>query len=66
MAEEILGKAFATGGVVGGDGFLAATIDVKAAVFPGEEVGEPFGAEVFAVAAVTICQSGEARGRRGW
>ena len=50
MAEEILGKAFATGGVMRGDGFLAATIDVEAAVFPGKQVGEPFGAEVFAVA----------------
>jgi len=41
-----VGVAF---GVAGSDGFLAA-VDVKAAVFPGEEFGGFLGAEVFAVA----------------
>ena len=50
MAEEILGEAFAAGGVVGGDGFFAAVVDVEAAVFPREEVGEFFGADEFGVA----------------
>jgi hypothetical protein len=40
MAEEILGKAFAAGGVVGGHGFFAAVVDIEAGVFPSEEVGE--------------------------
>ncbi len=30
MAEEILGEAFAPGAIVGGDGFLAAVVDVEA------------------------------------
>ncbi len=50
MAEQILGKAFATVGVMRGDGFFATTINVEAAVFPGEQVGEAAGADVFAVA----------------
>ena len=50
MAEEILGEASAAGGVVGGDGVFAAVVDVEAAVFPGEEVGEFFGTDEFGVA----------------
>ncbi len=50
VTQQILGKAFAPGGVVSGDGFFAAAVDVEAAVFPGEEVGEAAFAEVFAVA----------------
>ena len=50
MTEEILGQAFATGGVVGGDGLFAAVVDIKAGVFPGEEVGEFAGADEFGVA----------------
>ncbi len=50
MAEEIFGEAFAAFGVVGWDGFFAAVVDVEAGVFPGEEVGEAAGADVFAVA----------------
>jgi len=50
MAEEILGEASAAGGVVGGDGFFAAVVDVEAAVFPREEVGELGGADEFGVA----------------
>jgi len=34
MAEEIFGETSAAGGVVGGDGFFAAVVDVEAAVFP--------------------------------
>ncbi len=34
MAEETLGEASAAGGVVGGDGFFAAVVDVETAVFP--------------------------------
>ncbi len=45
MAEEILGEAFASGAVVGGNGFLAAVVDVEAGVFPGEEVGKFSGAD---------------------
>jgi hypothetical protein len=37
-------------GVVGGDGFFATVVDVKAGMFPREEVGEAAGADVFAVA----------------
>ena len=40
MAQQIFGNAFASGGVVGGDGLFAAVVDVEAGVFPGEEVGE--------------------------
>ncbi len=36
------GEAFATSGVVGGDGLFAAVVDIEAGVFPGEEVGEFF------------------------
>ena len=50
MAEEIFGEALAAFGVVGGDGFFAAVVDVETGVFPGEEVGEAAGADVFAVA----------------
>jgi hypothetical protein len=50
MAEQILGEALATFGVVGGDGFFAAVVDVEAGMFPGEEVGEFFRADVFALA----------------
>jgi hypothetical protein len=48
MAEEIFGEALATFGVVGGDGFFATVVDVKAGMFPREEVGEAAGADVFA------------------
>ncbi len=50
VAEEVFGEAFAAFGVVGGDGFFAAIVDVEAGMFPGEEVGEAAGADVFAVA----------------
>ena len=50
MAEEILGEAFATSGVVGGDEFFAAVVYVEAGVFPGEEVGEFGGTDEFDVA----------------
>ena len=50
MAEEVFGEAFAAFSVVGGDGFFAAIVDVEAGMFPGEEVGEFFWADVFAVA----------------
>ena len=50
MAEEVLGQAFATGGVVGGHGFFAAVVDREAGVFPGEEVGELGRADEFGVA----------------
>jgi len=50
MAEKILGEAFATGGVVGGNGLFAAVVDVEAGVFPGEEIGELGGADKFGIA----------------
>ena len=50
MAEEIFGETSPTGGVVGGDGFFAAVVDVEAAVFLREEVGELGGADEFGVA----------------
>jgi hypothetical protein len=50
MAEEIFGEALAPGAVVGGDGFFAAVVDVKAGMFPGEEVGEFAGADEFGFA----------------
>ena len=50
VAEEILGEAFAPDGVVGGDGFFAAVVDIEAGVFPGEEVGEFAGADEFGIA----------------
>jgi hypothetical protein len=37
-------------GVVGGNGFFAAVVDVEAGMFSGEEVGEAAGADVFALA----------------
>jgi hypothetical protein len=49
MAEQILGEALATGGVVGGDGLFAAVVDVEAGVFPGEEIGKFGGADEFGV-----------------
>ena len=50
MAQEVFGEAFAPFGVVGRDGFFAAVVDVETGVFPGEEIGEAAGADVFAVA----------------
>ena len=50
MAEEIFSEALAAIGVVGGNGFFAAIVDVEAGMFPGDEVGEAAGADVFAVA----------------
>jgi hypothetical protein len=50
MAEQILGQTFAAVGVIGGKGVFAAAVDVEAAVFPGKQVGEAVGAEVFTVA----------------
>jgi hypothetical protein len=50
MAEEVFGEAFAALGVVGGNGFFTAVVDVEAGVFPGEEFGESAGADVFAFA----------------
>jgi len=50
MAEEILGEALAPGAVVGWDGFFAAVVNVKAGMFPGEEVGEFAGADEFGFA----------------
>ena len=50
MAEEILGETLATSGVVGGDEFFAAVVDVEAGVFPGEEVGELLWTDEFGVA----------------
>ena len=50
MTQEVFSETFAAFGVVGGDGFFAAVVDVEAGMFPGEEVGEAAGADVFAVA----------------
>jgi hypothetical protein len=50
LAEEVFGEAFAACGVVGGNGFFAAVVDVEAGVFPGEEFGEFFRADMFPVA----------------
>ena len=50
MAEEILGQAFTTGDVVGGNRFFTAVVDIEAGVFPGEEVGEFTGADELGVA----------------
>ena len=50
MTQEVFGEAFSTFVVVGGDGFFAAIVDVEAGMFPGDEVGEAAGADVFAVA----------------
>lgn len=50
MAEQIPGQTFAAVGIVGGNWVFAAAVDVEAAVFPGEQVGEAAGADVFAVA----------------
>jgi hypothetical protein len=43
MAQQVLGKALATGFVVGGDGLFAAVMDGESGVFPGKEVGEFLG-----------------------
>ena len=48
-AQKILCQALAAFGVAGGDGFFPA-VDVKAAVFPGEKLGDFLGAEVFGLA----------------
>ncbi len=48
-AQQVFGEALAAFDVAGGDGFFPA-VDVKAAVFPGEEVGDSLGTEVFGVA----------------
>ena len=45
LEQDAPATAFAPGAVVGGDGFLAAVVDVEAGVFPGEEVGEFAGAD---------------------
>ena len=50
MAEELLGQAFTTGGVVGGHGLFAAVVDIEAGVFPSEEVGEFAGADELGIA----------------
>ena len=50
MAEEIFGEAFAPGAVVGGDGFFAALVNVKAGVLLGEQVGEFLRADEFGFA----------------
>jgi hypothetical protein len=48
LEQDAPATAFAALGVVGGDGFFAAVVDVEAGVFPGEEIGEAAGADVFA------------------
>jgi len=48
-AQKILCQALAAFGVAGGDGFFPA-VDVEAAVFPGEKLGDFLGAEEFALA----------------
>ena len=66
MAEQILGEAPAAFGVVGGDGFFAAVVDVEAGMFPGEEVGEAAGADVFALAQgveETVAKEFDGKGR---
>jgi len=84
--KQILSEALTAYGGAGSDGLFAA-VDVEAAVFPGEEIGDFVGAEMFFVAEDleetvaayfsqparkssqawwTICQRGEARGRRAW
>ena len=66
MAEQILGKAFAAVGVMGGHGFFAAAVDVEATVFPREQVGEAAGADVFAVAeGLQETDGGEDHGGKG-
>ena len=50
LEQDAPATALATFGVVGWDGFFAAVVDVEAGVFPGEEIGEAAGADVFAVA----------------
>ena len=50
MAQQVLGKTLATGGVVGGHGLFATVVDVEAGVFPGEEVGEFLRADEFGIA----------------
>jgi DNA polymerase-3 subunit gamma/tau len=48
-AQQVLGEALAAFGIAGANGLFPA-VDVKAAVFPGEEIGDLFSAEVFFVA----------------
>jgi hypothetical protein len=50
-AQQILGEALATFDVARSDGFFPA-VDVEAAVFPGEEIGDLLGVEVFFVAGI--------------
>jgi hypothetical protein len=50
LEQDAPATAFAAFGVVGGDGFFAAVVDVEAGMFPGDEVGEFFRTDVFAVA----------------
>jgi hypothetical protein len=50
LEQDAPATAFAAFGVVGWDGFFAAVVDVEAGMFPGEEVGEAVGADVFAFA----------------
>ena len=48
-AQQILGEALAAFGIARSDGFFPA-VDVEAAVFPGEEIGDSLGAQVFCIA----------------
>jgi hypothetical protein len=48
-AEQVLGEAFASVGVMGWDGALAA-VDMESAVLPGKKVGEAGGTDVFGLA----------------
>ena len=50
MAQQILGEALATRGVVGGDGLFAAVVDAETGVFPGKEIGQFGGTDEFGVA----------------
>ncbi len=50
MPEEVFGEAFAAFGIMGGDGFFAAVVNVEAGMLPREEVGEAAGADVFTLA----------------
>ncbi|MDA7518283.1 hypothetical protein N8529_00795 [bacterium] len=50
MAEQIIGQAFATGGIVGGDRLFSAVVDAETGVFPGEEIGQFFRTDEFGLA----------------
>jgi len=50
MAQQILGKAFASSCVVRGDGFFATIVDVEAGVFPYEELVKLPRADKFGIA----------------